>query len=521
MSNLDSGDELTRLDGTTHYSILGLTSSATESDIRKSYKALARRLHPDKCKTKVTEDLFKSVVNAYTILTDKSRKKQYDNELVISGLYNYLPRGYKAKTDGVSHSQRTPRKNKPYGEQPYGFGLGSDKPKVNSDRPSNPPLAKSFDIKSYQKRRHGKGDREAPGSNSPKKSGNADWWSRIASEKPVTSEEGASHTDNGIKKEQTAYSRKTANKGGVKETSKEHSEPVDPQFQQRSKLHKKDDTEINPLDFKKQSPFDYQYLRRYARTKFESSEQRKSSSPSLKNFKTSTNIPNFEAKVFELSDILDRLNRVTTSEDTSDSKYSDSDEAIGIHKLSINGGTSKRRKIRGGSRDITALDMHEIADTLESIPLSKKTKYSGDVDNIHEPVNHTISRVSQGGRARLPDIVKVYEKILSISIPRLPELDHLGVLPEVVSRTNVYRESLATFVQSCADMRSQLLLIYMDVLQGRELTEEGEIRRSDDIKYLYIGNEVNLLLLSKLKELEVAQRDAIYRYMRMDDASVD
>lgn len=521
MSNLDSDNELAHLDGTTHYSILGLTSSATESDIRKSYKALARRLHPDKCKTKAAEDLFKSVVNAYAILTDKSKKKQYDNELVISGLYNYYPRGFKAKTDGVSRSQQTPRKNKPYGEQPYGFGLESDISKVDSDIPSKPPLTKSFDIKSYQKRRHGKGGREAPSNNSPKKSDNTDWWSRIASEKPGASEDGALPTSNGIKKEQTSYSGKTANGGGVKEMSKERSEHIDPQFQQRSKLHKKDDAEINPLDFKKQSPFDYQYLRRYARTKFESNEQRKSSSPTLKNLKTPTNIPNFEEKVVELSDILDRLSRVTTSEDSSDNKYSDSDGAIGIHKLSINGGISKRRKIGGGSRNITALDMHEIADTLDSIPLSKKTKYSGDVDNIHEPVNHTISRVSRESRARLLDIVKIYEKVLSISIPKLPEPDYLGVLPEAISKTHIYRESLVTFVQSCADMRSQLLLIYMDVLQGRKLSEEGEIRRSDDIKYLYIGNEVNLVLLSKLKELEVAQRDAIYRYMRMDDTPFD
>ena len=40
-----------QLDRTTYYSILGLTSNATSSEVHKSYLKLARLLHPDKTKT--------------------------------------------------------------------------------------------------------------------------------------------------------------------------------------------------------------------------------------------------------------------------------------------------------------------------------------------------------------------------------------------------------------------------------------------------------------------------------------
>lgn len=62
------------LDRTTYYSILGLTSNATSLEVHKSYLKLARLLHPDKTKSDKCEELFKAVVHAHSVLTDKDEK---------------------------------------------------------------------------------------------------------------------------------------------------------------------------------------------------------------------------------------------------------------------------------------------------------------------------------------------------------------------------------------------------------------------------------------------------------------
>jgi DnaJ-class molecular chaperone len=61
------------------YSQLGVARGASESDIKKAYRKLAKELHPDKNKDnpKATER-FSKVTTAYDILTDKDKRAQYD-----------------------------------------------------------------------------------------------------------------------------------------------------------------------------------------------------------------------------------------------------------------------------------------------------------------------------------------------------------------------------------------------------------------------------------------------------------
>ncbi|MGQ0588789.1 MAG: DnaJ C-terminal domain-containing protein [Sphingosinicella sp.] len=61
------------------YSTLGVARGASEADIKKAYRKLAKELHPDKNKDnpKATER-FSSVTQAYDILTDKDKRAQYD-----------------------------------------------------------------------------------------------------------------------------------------------------------------------------------------------------------------------------------------------------------------------------------------------------------------------------------------------------------------------------------------------------------------------------------------------------------
>ena len=60
-----------------YYSILGLNDTATEEEIKKSYRQLAKQYHPD-----VNPDgaeKFKDISEAYEVLSDPQKKSQYDN----------------------------------------------------------------------------------------------------------------------------------------------------------------------------------------------------------------------------------------------------------------------------------------------------------------------------------------------------------------------------------------------------------------------------------------------------------
>ncbi len=62
-----------------YYKILGVEKSATDDDIRKAYRKLAREHHPDVAKDKVrSEEKFKEINEAYEVLGDKQKRKDYD-----------------------------------------------------------------------------------------------------------------------------------------------------------------------------------------------------------------------------------------------------------------------------------------------------------------------------------------------------------------------------------------------------------------------------------------------------------
>lgn len=68
------------------YEILGVSHDATESEIKKKYRKLARDLHPDRNKdNKEAEERFKKVSAAYAVLGDKEKRKLYD-QFGIDGL---------------------------------------------------------------------------------------------------------------------------------------------------------------------------------------------------------------------------------------------------------------------------------------------------------------------------------------------------------------------------------------------------------------------------------------------------
>jgi DnaJ-class molecular chaperone len=61
-----------------YYEILGLKPNASKNEIKKSYHKLAIQFHPDKTNNKNDQDKFKKISEAYSILYDNDKRKQYD-----------------------------------------------------------------------------------------------------------------------------------------------------------------------------------------------------------------------------------------------------------------------------------------------------------------------------------------------------------------------------------------------------------------------------------------------------------
>jgi molecular chaperone DnaJ len=62
-----------------YYDILGIPRSADDKEIKKAYRNLARKFHPDVCKDPGAEEKFKEINEAYSVLSDEQKKAQYDN----------------------------------------------------------------------------------------------------------------------------------------------------------------------------------------------------------------------------------------------------------------------------------------------------------------------------------------------------------------------------------------------------------------------------------------------------------
>jgi len=67
------------MQGKDYYRILEVPRTATQEEIKKSYRKLAMKYHPDRNKgDKTAESKFKEINEAYAVLSNEEKRKQYD-----------------------------------------------------------------------------------------------------------------------------------------------------------------------------------------------------------------------------------------------------------------------------------------------------------------------------------------------------------------------------------------------------------------------------------------------------------
>ena len=72
-----------------YYQVLGVSKDVSVKDLKKAYRKLARQYHPDQNPgDKAAEEKFKSIGEAYAVLSDPQQRKQYDAlRAAVPGIY--------------------------------------------------------------------------------------------------------------------------------------------------------------------------------------------------------------------------------------------------------------------------------------------------------------------------------------------------------------------------------------------------------------------------------------------------
>ena len=80
----------------THYETLGINADADENEIKKAYRSLSFKHHPDRCQDQNSGEIMQKLNEAYEVLRDPQKRQQYNAELrgVPPGFPQGFPQGF-------------------------------------------------------------------------------------------------------------------------------------------------------------------------------------------------------------------------------------------------------------------------------------------------------------------------------------------------------------------------------------------------------------------------------------------
>jgi len=98
-----------------YYGILGVKKTSSTQEIKKSYKNLSRKYHPDKNPdNKEAEDKFKDISEAYDTLSNEEKKSHYDSKMSYS--FDFNRHGYAFGKSDATSFKRPPKPEPPKGD---------------------------------------------------------------------------------------------------------------------------------------------------------------------------------------------------------------------------------------------------------------------------------------------------------------------------------------------------------------------------------------------------------------------
>ncbi|QLL31489.1 hypothetical protein HG536_0B03520 [Torulaspora globosa] len=543
------------LDLTTHYSILGLSSDATESDIHKSYMKLARLLHPDKSKSDASAEQFKLISHAHYVLMDKEQRSKYDKTLHTKGLWGYLPKGnfYRharaAQKDGkhakqAQKTQQAANHRQPYEQQPYGFGTENSRtahphPKV--------PIFQSFNLKNYQRKQRSAQERTPDEPNAPasfkmfthRTSHEAPEDIVVNEPKDASSRSTEKAVDQGRTRSYAGEAEFTgnSNEDSRKKEEREEGEEELEVENLRWKMHKADTSYTS--DGAPDSPFSDNQHRHYARKKHEATLRGRRSASPVKSIPT-TDTPGMSESWSGLKNILNNFPSKEANIQHNNQKHAKEEKEL---LTSLRSSSLKARKGYGGNIGLEDLssslppnddffDMHQVSDILDDVHTVKRTKRasfateSSDIEmksppksqisrlqvknsaysshtsrTLHMPVNEPLPKIYKKDIIAM-DQYKINSQVAQLELPQMP-IFQCNLLDS--NEVEHCKRSVIEFNARCNALKQNLLAIMHDRLNADQALDERLVKIENAANWVSC-KDFDFEVVNKLSELQNRQR---------------